>query len=337
MLRFSAFVWPCVLLAIIALLPRAARADALEDRAAAEALYQLGQKLMKEGDFKNACPKLEASQALDPGVGTLLLLGDCSEKLGKLASAWAAFREASQLASSRNDRERVNIAEIRATALRPRLTYIIYKVHPDNDVRGFELHRGELNVPKASWGVRLPTNAGHYEVVASAPDRATWRTEIDVPIKLEAPLVVEVPALGAAPKTAPSAVEGEAASGISQPALNSAQSGGARSSSAISQKTLGAIVFGVGAVAVISSGILTLLATDKNNESKDNCDPADQNLCSRAGVNLRDDAKKRALFATITGLGGGALLAAGAVLYLTAPRDDAGKMNGLMLGLHGKF
>src|SRR4051812_42972052 len=117
MLRFriEVVVSLCLLLGVT-LAGRPCLADESPDKAAAEALYQLGQQLLKAGDFANACPKLEASNSLDPGVGTLLLLGDCQEKLGKLASSWATFREAASLATSRNDADRARVAELRASA-----------------------------------------------------------------------------------------------------------------------------------------------------------------------------------------------------------------------------
>ena len=144
----------------VALAPRQARAEETSDKAAAEALYQLAQQLMTAGDYGSACPKLEASNSLDPGVGTLLLLGDCQEKLGKLASAWAAFREAAQLASSRNDTERARVAEVRAAALKPRLVHVVYKVAAGDDVPGFELRQSGALISKGSWGVPLPLESG---------------------------------------------------------------------------------------------------------------------------------------------------------------------------------
>ena len=58
---------------------------------AAEALFQEGRRLIKQGRLEAGCDKLAASQQLETSIGTLLNLGDCRERLGKLASAWAAF------------------------------------------------------------------------------------------------------------------------------------------------------------------------------------------------------------------------------------------------------
>ena len=68
--------------------------DVHAQNAAAEALFREGRTLIKQGNLKAGCDKLEASEKLESSVGTLLTLGDCREKLGKPASAWAAFRKA---------------------------------------------------------------------------------------------------------------------------------------------------------------------------------------------------------------------------------------------------
>src|SRR5580698_8378696 len=77
-------------------------------RAAAAALFEDGRRLMGENKFAEACPKLEESQRLDPGMGTLYNLSVCFEAVGKIASAWVGFRDVAgqALASGQAQRER---------------------------------------------------------------------------------------------------------------------------------------------------------------------------------------------------------------------------------------
>jgi hypothetical protein len=317
------------------------RADEAEDRAAAEALYELGQKLLKDGNYAEACPKLEASNALDAGVGTLLLLGDCNEKAGKLASAWAAFKDAGALARSRNDPERANIADLRAAALRPRLAYVEFRLSPEAKVAGFELRRGGALIGPGSWGVPLPTDSGNYEITASAPDHETWRTTLEVPVKLEAPLVVSVPALRASGANAAALAPVAAVAAKPQPApveparreADHADQGTPGST----QRTLGVVSFGVGVAAAIASGTFTYLAAKKNHDSKNQCRADDSNVCTVDGVNQREDAKHLATLATIFGVGGAVFAATGITLYLTAPSAKEQRPTGFVAGFDGRF
>jgi serine/threonine-protein kinase len=317
------------------------RADEAEDRAAAEALYELGQKLFKDGNYAEACPKLEASNALDPGVGTLLLLGDCEEKAGRLASAWASFKDAAALARSRNDAERANMADLRAAALRPRLAYVEYRVSPEANVPGFELRRGGALIAPGSWGVSLPTDAGKYEVVASAPGYESFHQTLEVPVKLEVPLVVSVPPLrrgtgtaAVAPKVAP--VAAAAPTTPVEPARRETEHAD-QGTPGSGQRVLGIVTFGVGVASAIASGTLTYMAAKKNHDSKNHCRADDSNVCTVEGVNERDDAKHLATLATIFGVGGAVFAATGITLYLTAPSGKEQRPTGFVAGFDGRF
>src|SRR5215510_1523736 len=73
---------------------------------AAEALFRQAKSLMAQGQYGEACEKFSASQSLEPGLGTLLFLGDCYEHAGRFASALSTFAEARKFAQSRGDSER---------------------------------------------------------------------------------------------------------------------------------------------------------------------------------------------------------------------------------------
>src|SRR5580692_8190115 len=98
------------------------RADpTAEDRAAADALYDEAGKLMAQKRWAEACPKLEASQKLDPGIGTLLRLGYCYMYEGKTASAWSAFNDTEGMARKAGDK-RADDAAKQAKLLLPKLS-----------------------------------------------------------------------------------------------------------------------------------------------------------------------------------------------------------------------
>src|SRR5687767_15373611 len=112
----------------------------------AEALFREGRNLIKAGKLEAGCDKLDASARLEPSVGTLLNLGDCREKLGRNASAWAAFRKAESLAKrDGNDKKRQQEARRRALALEPDLANITVQVGPNSKSEGLVIKRdGEV-------------------------------------------------------------------------------------------------------------------------------------------------------------------------------------------------
>ena len=59
----------------------------------AEVLFEDGVRLMKAGQFDEACPKIAESQRLEPRPGTLFTLAECLANDGKIATALARYEE----------------------------------------------------------------------------------------------------------------------------------------------------------------------------------------------------------------------------------------------------
>lgn len=172
------------------------------DAAAAEALFDEGMKLMAAGDYAEACPKLEESQRLDPGVGTLFNLARCYEKTDRLASAWANYLEASQEAERRDEPRRASAARRYAKRLEPRLYRLVILVPKDSRVDGLAIERGGVTVGPGAWGTKVPVDAGELVVSASAPGYQRWETTLA--IRGDKKLVVlEIPPLEREPEPAP--------------------------------------------------------------------------------------------------------------------------------------
>src|SRR5215472_8167327 len=158
----------CVLAALTS--SSAALAQTAEDKAAAETLFEDGKRLMHDKRFAEACPKLAESLHLDPGIGTMLWLADCYEKTGRIASAWAEFREAAESAAREHD-NREKVARERAAKLESRLPRLTLVIPAASQVDGLEIKRDAEVVDKAVWGTEMPVDPGSHLLAASAPHK----------------------------------------------------------------------------------------------------------------------------------------------------------------------
>jgi len=197
--RSLAFLTLC-LFALLAIAD-GARAQSGASRASAEALFEEGRRLMAEGKLEEACRKLESSQRLDPGVGTLLNLADCYAKSGRTASAWAAFREAGSSARAQGSAEREAVARERATALEPQLSYLTIVQWKGQSVA---ITRNGEPVDPAMLDTPMPVDPGEHVVVAASPGKREWSTKVNVgpngqrasvtiPILPDEPIVLQQP------------------------------------------------------------------------------------------------------------------------------------------------
>lgn len=154
----------------------AARANAQSrDAAAADALFREARALMKSGDHKAACPKLVESNKLDAAAGTAINLGDCWERVGKLADALQAYRDALELMKPGDTRAAPVKAQIAVVEKRvPTLSVRLAPGAPE----GARVKRDRLDLGEGSLGVALPVNPGPHWIVVVAPGRADRRQKV---------------------------------------------------------------------------------------------------------------------------------------------------------------
>ena len=121
-------------------MPSVSHAQGASEKAAAEALFDEGVSLLKQGNYQEASQRLESSQRIDPGIGTLLYLGEAYEKLGRTASAWATFREAASQAKAAGQTDRAKLGADRADRLTPKLNKVTLQLAPENQgITGLEI------------------------------------------------------------------------------------------------------------------------------------------------------------------------------------------------------
>lgn len=298
--------------------------DDPQQKAAAEALFDEGRELIGQGQYEAACRRFEQSQAIDPGVGTLLYLGDCYERLGRFASAWAMYREARSSALAAGQGERARVAEDRARHVAPNLSKLAVLVAAENRIDGFELVINGRILSAALYGASFPIDAGRYQLVARAPGRTAWSALVDVKPDGDQQLV-QVPALEVAPGPAPLPALGAPHATSVAPGV--AAAGAEPISSADTSErwlglhplqTAGVFVAGGGVLALGTGVVLGLLAQGKDDDASERCVPS---CLDRDSAELNDDARGLATAANISYAVGALALTTGAVLYFTGSQQ----------------
>src|SRR6187402_813998 len=148
-------------------------AAAADNAAGAEAAFQRGRTLLKQGKYKEACASFEQSQKLDPQIGTRYNLALCWEKLGKLASAWAALREVAQRDTNKSRRGQ---AAKRAAELEPKLPKLRLTAAA---LPGLKITSNGEDVTNL-LDLDSPVDPGSYELVATATGHKPWSTKIEI-------------------------------------------------------------------------------------------------------------------------------------------------------------
>jgi hypothetical protein len=147
------------------------------DPASAEVLFRAGRALVDAGDYHHACEKFAESLRLERASGTLLNLADCEEHTGRIATAWAHYRDLSSELSSTDERRPVAVQ--RANALEARMPHLTLRFSGSLGSRT-KIVRDDVELGEASLGVALPVDPGVHSVVVTDSDRELFRTEVEV-------------------------------------------------------------------------------------------------------------------------------------------------------------
>lgn len=311
----------------IFMLAGAARAQAT-DPAGAESLFDEGRKLMDKHDYDAACPKLEASNKLDPAVGTLLNLGECNEKRNRYATAWSNYKAAASLAQARGD-ARGAFAQKRADAMSTKystLTIEVVQAEP-----GLKVMRDGLEVAEGAWGTAIPIDAGSHAIEAKAPGKRTNLVKLTVAEGAPSSNVVKLEPLVADSSATPPPTPTNQVTTTPQP-----QKPTPGASEDHTGMIVGGVGMGVGAVGITVGAILAFSAKGKWNDAKaQHCNAANQ--CDDVGFQMNQDARSQGTVATVL-LGAGLVIAVGGVAaFLFWPKADAPKTGVRMHGAGFEF
>jgi hypothetical protein len=296
-----------------------ARTGSTLARVNAQTLFEEGVRLSEQNQLAEACEKFEASEALDVAVGTLLRLGDCRERTGRLASALARFREAGSLAASQGMTDRARIAAVRSAALEHKVARLLLRVPPVLPA-GYTLKLGEVTVPKTSWGTPLPLDAGTVTVEASAPGYVTYRRYVAIPPEEGARVRIALPPLE----------PHRASNQRSRGALSEGLGAPSEEDTGRVARVVGVSLAATGGAGLVTSGVLAVVSKKRHDASDPHCTGIPRD-CSPRGDELREESARLLSYAAVSAAIGGSLLVAGLVVYLTAPSER--RRDGLALGL----
>lgn len=295
-----------------------AAAQPSPNSAAAAAQFDKGRAAMKEKKYEQACTAFERSQKLEPAPGTLFNLAICYTHVGKLATAWAAFRD---LSARDTNKQRKKAAAEQAASLEKRLPKLVIAI--DTPPSGLVVKLDGTDVTNLV-GIDSPVDLGTHTLEATAPGHARFTTSAK--IKEEGKTVTVDVVLR--PEGTPIAGGGNddgggddrpppVAGGDDRPPPATERPGprSTRKRTAVLVGITGGLFVGAGA-------IFGSTASSKWAEAKELC--GEDLTCSNAsqleeGNALVDDARLNANVSTGFFIGGAALIGVATYLFVTAP------------------
>jgi Tetratricopeptide repeat len=292
---------PFVLLVSFALLTSVASRAAAQE-GSSTTFFAEGQRLMAQGKFQEACPKFEKALALNPGAGTKFNLAECYEKIGRLAASFTLFREVEDVTRQVGQKERSGVAKQRADALEPRIPAIVVR---------------------APWLADLPRAQVSLDGHPLSPDAIDKPIRVDLGVHvavvrvdgLETRLETTVDKEGETRSLVLAAPRQEPAPVARKEALVPPVASGEAPRDGQAQRTVGLVVGGVGVVTAGVAAVLVLRAKSSYGDATSSCGTS----CPHDETLRANDARDAANVGGIVLGVGLACVAAGAVVFLTAP------------------
>jgi hypothetical protein len=279
----------------------------------AEQLYRDGQQLIATGKTHEACLKFAESHRAEPALGTLVALAACHEREQKFASAWAEFKEASELAEKQKDALRADFARTRAAAVEKR----VYRVRVELIAvpAGVSMKLGDKEYGEGAFGSWIPLDPGQYTLSVSAPGRKTWLRALDVAAtgkqeRIEVTLPLEETSADSA------------GSSRAQPRTQTQDD----VDEGAGRRITGFAVGGAGLLLGITAAVLEVSAASKSSQAVSDARAAsDAGNAARydAASNDRSDALGLQTIALVAGGIGIVAIGVGAYLLLTSPSSKA--------------
>jgi hypothetical protein len=297
-----------------------AHAQPEPDRELADQAYDEARRLVQQNRWEEACVRFEDSLRHEVALGTELNLARCDEHIGKLASAWHLYTQASDAAARAGDGERRDFAQDHAAALEPRVPRLVI-APPRDPPPGLTVTTDGTRIDPAALGVALRVDPGTHEVTASAPGFVTAALSVTVGEARSETLAL--PALQRSPSPAdrPRKPPADASAATAGPAIRPLEERSEPVAAPSSARRRAGMWVGAAGVAVVGVGLvfgaraISSVSDAKRVCGADlRCDPASYDEGNRA----IHDARSNATISSVLVAAGGAAVVAGAIVFLSA-------------------
>jgi hypothetical protein len=280
----------------------------LADVSAADQAFKKGRELLKAGNYAEACVQFEQSQALDPALGTLFNIAQCDERIGKLATALAAYREV--IAKDTNQTRRQTASD-NAGNLQPRVPRLVVQVPPTAKHVIVTLD-GKRTIDA---GEPVELDMGDYTIDVHADGMADYSTQ--------AKIVDEGKTVTITAKLVPG--KSDVLVKMDHRTVKHGEDSTVEPAPRSHRKLYGIAAMATGGAGLLTGVIFGGLASSKWSDAKAVCGgttcttQADADRASALG----DQARSKANLSTGLVVAGGVIAAIGVVVYVTAPTEHA--------------
>jgi hypothetical protein len=301
----------------------AAKAPAAKPAASTDApgLLSQGKKLMAARQYGKACAMIADSQRMSPDPSTLLQLGICHEKEGKIATAFGEFNTI--LLQTRAADPSAKEAKKHIATLGPNVPKLTISVPPGSENAGLQVSLDGLPVASSAWGLPSPIDPGSHQVSAVAKGKTPWSATVNI-TKPGEQKTVEVPGSGVPAQETPEAIakketklEDPFSDEKDKPKEEAKEAKEAKEGPPRqSRPAMGYVLFGVGLVGAGVGSYYGVHAIQLRKDSDHYCTPG----CTQQGVDLNNQAKTAAWVSNIgIGLGALGVVVGGYMLLKTPP------------------
>ena len=290
--------------------------------AEAAKLFSEARALESKGLLEEACARFEASERLDPAVGTLLNLAECAMQRGATATAWSRLRQAAAVAMRKGDADREAVALRKSAALEPRLSKLVVRAPSGRPLPpSATVWRDDQLLPESELGSPIPLDPGEHRVTCKAPGFSPWSVVLRISpgpgvAEVELPTLAPDTEPSSAPRPSPGSPRSQAASSSASVPPASRAPGAASPGSAV--RTIAWATGGVAVVPLAIGGFFALRARSLWSDVEQGCPdglcPDPQTLARQE--RMRDEAADDAGRGTVALAIGAAAVATAVVLWV---------------------